>query len=56
MWPLLVLLLVLLFIAIPKNTKKAHQNEEDMNEEYDDNDLVEEFLILELTDEDDETA
>jgi len=55
MWPLLVLLIVLLFIAIPKNTKKVYQNEEDMNEEDEDNDLFEEFLILELTDEDDET-
>jgi len=35
------------------NTKKVYQNNEDMNEE--DDDLVEEFLILELTDEDDET-
>ena len=55
MWPLLVLLLVLLFIAIPMNTKKVYQNEEDLNEEDEDNDLIEEFLILELTDEDDET-
>lgn len=44
---------MLLFIAIPMNTKKVYQNNEDMNEE--DDDLVEEFLILELTDEDDET-
>jgi len=35
------------------NTKKVYQNNEDMNEE--DDDLFEEFLILELTDEDDET-
>ena len=60
MWPLLILILLLLFFTILKNIKVS-QDEEDLIaemqllfDEEDEDDLIEEFLILELTEEDDE--
>ena len=60
MWPLLILILLLLFFAILKNTKEVSPEEglidemQSLFDEEDEDDLIEEFLILELTDEDDE--